>query len=70
MIRRPYSCDRDLEQTTPLSVLQGWEVVMKRSSIRRAKRWIIQELTRLGQRNEAILDQTHSIESKPDASHA
>jgi hypothetical protein len=53
-----------------LSVLYDWEAVMKRSSERRARRWVIQELIRLDHRDEAILDQTHSIESKPNAAHA
>jgi hypothetical protein len=41
---------------------------MKRSSHRRAIRWILQELTRwLDQPNNPLLDQTRSIKGKPDA---
>ena len=41
---------------------------MKRSSHRRAIRWILQELTRwLEQHNGPLRDQTRSVEGKPDA---
>jgi hypothetical protein len=41
---------------------------MKRSSHRRAIRWILQELTRgLEQHNDPLCDQTRSIKGKPDA---
>jgi hypothetical protein len=41
---------------------------MKRSSHRRAIRWILQELTRwLERHNDPHLDQTRSIKGKPDA---
>jgi hypothetical protein len=37
---------QDIEQTAPVGAPEGWEVVMKRSSARRARRWVIQELAR------------------------
>jgi hypothetical protein len=41
---------------------------MKRSSHRRAVRWILQELSRwLEQHSDPPLDQTRSVEGKPDA---
>jgi hypothetical protein len=41
---------------------------MKRSSARRARRWVIQELTRcLDQHNDPLLYQTRSIDSRTDA---
>ena len=43
---------RYLEQATPVSAPQRSEVVMKRSSARRARRWVMQELTHLDQRRE------------------
>ena len=58
-----------VEQTSPLRTPCRWEVVMKRSSARRARRWVIQELTRqLDQRSEPLLDRTRLVGGKPDPS--
>jgi hypothetical protein len=43
---RAYRDHRHVEPAASVSAPQGWEVVMKRSSARRARRWVIQELTR------------------------
>ncbi len=41
---------------------------MKRSSHRRAIRWILQELTRqINQHKETVIDQTCSVEARPNA---
>jgi hypothetical protein len=60
--------DQHLDQTTPLGAQRRQEVVMKRSSQRRARRWVIQELTRrLDQHHDRLLYQTRSIDGRIDA---
>jgi hypothetical protein len=50
-----------VEQAAPLTVLGLWRMVMKRSSARRARRWVNQELIRsLGHLSDVTVGATLS----------